>query len=210
MNNKRNGKKTDRMNLLFSAFLVTAFMVCASFIIGMIHDSFSQDFVKQTLLTAVVFVLFGLMLFYATRVGEGKQVFRFSPSTLILMVLPAVYVILATVIGGMPFHDALCSRTEIASIAGVILGYGIPYTFLSGYEMDRSEVNEAADSMNQEPTAQTVDDTTDTEESSVTETEESAQTDEAGENEASEEMAEIPVAEDTQDEKTEGSNDFSE
>jgi hypothetical protein len=76
--------------------------------------------------------------------------------------------------------------------------------------MDRSEVNEAADSMNQEPTAQTVDDTTDTEESSVTDTEESAQTDEAGENEASEEMAEIPAAEDTQDEKTEGSNDFSE
>ena len=61
-----NKKKNDVWNLVFSAFLVTAFLICASFFIGMINDSFTQDSVKRTLLTALIFVLFGLLLFYAT------------------------------------------------------------------------------------------------------------------------------------------------
>ena len=69
-----NKKKNDVWNLVFSAFLVTAFLICASFFIGMINDSFTQDSVKRTLLTALIFVLFGLLLFYATRVGDGRQV----------------------------------------------------------------------------------------------------------------------------------------
>ncbi len=85
-----NKKKNDVWNLVFSAFLVTAFLICASFFIGMINDSFTQDSVKRTLLTALIFVLFGLLLFYATRVGDGRQVVRFSLSILVLMVLPAL------------------------------------------------------------------------------------------------------------------------
>lgn len=139
-----NRKKKDRMNLLFSAFLVTAFMVCASFFTGMIHDSFAQNFTAHTLLLSLIFLLFGLLLFYATRVGDGRQMVRFSPATLIVMVLPALYVILSTVISGLPFHDVLSARPEAAQIAAVVLGYGIPYTFLSGYELDRSEIENAA------------------------------------------------------------------
>ena len=131
-------KKNDSWNLLFSAFLITAFMVCSSFFIGMISDSFGQDQIKKTLLTALVFMLFGMILFYATRVGDGKQVFRFSLATLIVMVLPALYVIIASVASGLPFYAQVSSRPELADIAAVILGYGIPYTFLSGYELDRS------------------------------------------------------------------------
>ena len=66
--------KNEIMNLLFSAFLVTAFMVCAGFFLGMINDSFSQDAVKRTLFVSLIFALFGGLLFYATRVGDGKQV----------------------------------------------------------------------------------------------------------------------------------------
>ncbi len=135
--------KNELWNLVFSAFLVTAFMVCAYFFVGMINDAAGKDAVKRTLLLSVVFVLFGLMLFYATRVGDGKQVWRFSAATLVLMVLPALYVILASAISGMPFHEQIASRTEIVQIAGVMLGYGIPYTFLSGYELDCSSEDAA-------------------------------------------------------------------
>ncbi len=137
----KNKNKSDVWNLIFSAFLVTAFMVCSNFFIGMINDSFERDAVKKTLLTAVIFVLFGLVLFYATRVGDGKQVIRFSAATLILMVLPALYVILASVIPSMPFHEPLSSHPEVINIAAVIMGYGLPYTFLSGYELDREKDN---------------------------------------------------------------------
>ena len=136
--------KNDVWNLIFSAFLVTAFMICSTFFIGMINDSFAQDTVKKTLLTALIFVLFGLILFYATRVGDGKQVIRFSAATLLLMVLPALYVILASVIASMPFHTQLSEHFEVVNIAAVVLGYGLPYTFVSGYELER--VAEKADS----------------------------------------------------------------
>ncbi len=131
-------KKKDVWNLIFSAFLVTAFLICSSFFIGMINDSFSQDIVKRTLMVALVFVLFGALLFYATRVGDGRQIVRFSLATLLLMVAPALYVIVASVTAGLPFHDVISSRTELVNIAAVVLGYGLPYTFLSGFELERT------------------------------------------------------------------------
>ncbi len=134
-----NNKKTDIFNLLFSAFLVTAFMICSYFFTGIINDSFADNITMKQLCTAIVFVLFGLMLFYATRVGDGKQKWRFSPSTLIVMVIPALYIIIASVSPGLPYHEQITSRSELLYIAGVVLGYGIPYTFLSGYELNTSE-----------------------------------------------------------------------
>lgn len=128
--------KNEIMNLIFSAFLVTAFMVCSGFFLGMINDSFSQDAVKRTLFVSLIFALFGGLLFYATRVGDGKQVFRFSAATLVIMVLPALYVVLASVVSGMPLHEQIASRSELSCIAAAVFGYGLPYTFLSGYELD--------------------------------------------------------------------------
>ena len=133
------------MNLLFSAFLVTAFMVCASFFTGMIHDSFAQNFTAHTLLLSLIFLLFGLLLFYATRVGDGKAVKRFSPLTLIVLVLPTLYIIIASIATFMPLHDVFVennSFTIVPYLASVAFGYGIPYTFFSGFEQ---EAEEAAD-----------------------------------------------------------------
>ena len=158
-------KKNDVWNLVFSAFLVTAFLVCSAFFIGMINDSFSQDAVKRTLMTALVFVLFGLLLFYATRVGDGKQVVRFSAVTLILMVIPALYVIIASAAEGWPLHDVISQRSELVNIAAVILGYGIPYTFLSGFELktaDTEAVENTKDTSDTEAT-ESMDDTDSTE-----------------------------------------------
>lgn len=156
-------KKVDRWNLVFSAFLVTAFLVCASFFIGMINDSYAQEPVKHTLFVALVFVLFGLLLFYATRVGDGKQVVRFSPVALILMVLPALYVIIASAVSGLPFHDVISQRSELVNIAAVILGYGIPYTFLSGFELAPADKpSPTAEALStEEPQDNAVSDTTD-------------------------------------------------
>lgn len=137
-----NKKNPDNLNLLFSAFLVTAFMVCTYFFTGIISDNFSDNSNMKQLCISVVFLLFGLILFYATRVGEGKQVWRFSPSTLIVMVIPALYIIISSVVSGLPYHEQISSRIELLYIAGVVLGYGIPYTFLSGYELNISDEND--------------------------------------------------------------------
>lgn len=132
-------KKKDIMNLFFSAFLIIGFVVCAYFLLGLIKDSFQDNAAAQTICKGMIFALFGAILFYATRVGDGKQVWRFSAASLILVVIPSLYILLAPVIPGMPLGTELASRPEIIALAGVAFGYGIPYTFLSGYELDRSD-----------------------------------------------------------------------
>lgn len=134
-----NKKKKDLWNLLFSAFLITAFIICAYFFVGLIKDNFAMNKGMMNLMTALVFAIFGAVLFYATRIGDGKQVWRFSVTTLLVMVLPALYIIVASFATGLPFGEAISGRSELIYLAGVALGYGIPYTFLSGYELDRSE-----------------------------------------------------------------------
>lgn len=129
--------KRDNVNLFFSAFLVLAFIVCAHFFTQFTNTLTSN---VGTIISIALYVVFGLLLFYATRVGDGKAVKRFSPVTLIVMVLPALYIIIASMASGLPLHDVFASELSgsvslIVSLAGVALGYGIPYTFLSGYEI---------------------------------------------------------------------------
>ena len=131
-----NKKKADIAGLIFSAFLVIAFVVCSYFFLGIIKNSGNLDPTVSGLLESLVYVLFGLVLFYATRVGDGKQIKRFSAATLIILDLPALYIILAAVAKGLPFPLDLAEIPQIVILAAVAFGYGIPYTFLSGYEQD--------------------------------------------------------------------------
>ena len=133
----KNKKNTS--NLIFSVFLVIAYIICTFFFVGLIKSSTALSETVKSLLVTAVFVIFGLILFYATRVGDGKQIRRFSLSTLIIMDLPAIYIILASVASGLPFSTEIASCPEVVYFAGVALGYGIPYTFLSGYEIDIPE-----------------------------------------------------------------------
>ncbi len=128
----------DTSNLIFSAFLVTAFIICSYFFSILIQDSSTLNDTGKLFFTALVYAVFGLVLFYATRVGDGKQVRRFSLSTLLIMVIPAFYIIMAGISPNLPFSEQIHAHSEIVSIAAVAFGYGIPYTFLSGYELDRS------------------------------------------------------------------------
>ena len=104
--------KKNTVNLFFSAFLILAFVVCAHFFSNF---ALGQNQVLSNVIQLFVYTVFGLLLFYATRVGDGKPVKRFSPITLIIMVLPALYIMIASI------------------------GYGIPYTFLSGFEIAEEE-----------------------------------------------------------------------
>ncbi|MCH5297242.1 MAG: hypothetical protein J1E85_06190 [Ruminococcus sp.] len=133
--------KKDNVNLFFSAFLVLAFIVCAHF-----FTQFTSTLTSNvgTIIGVALYVVFGLLLFYATRVGDGKAVKRFSIVTLIVMVLPALYIIIASMATGLPFHDVFASDYSgsvslIVSLAGIALGYGIPYTFLSGFEIESDD-----------------------------------------------------------------------
>ncbi len=135
---KKPGKR-DALNLLFSAFLILGYIVCSYFFLT--AASSVADLAPY--INMAVFTVFGLVVFYATRVGEGKPVMRFSLFTLLLLDIPALYIILAQFIEKLPFHTAIANLgtttplpySPLFILACVALGYGIPYTFISGYEM---------------------------------------------------------------------------
>lgn len=130
----KDKKNKNTSNLIFSAFLVIAFVICAYFFSGIVTTSTGMNDTVKTLLMALIFVIFGLFLFYATRIGDGRQVKRFSLATLIIMDIPALYIIIASAAQGLPFSAQIAECPTIIYLAAVTLGYGIPYTFLSGYE----------------------------------------------------------------------------
>lgn len=135
--------KKDTVNLFFSAFLVLAFVVCAHFFSNFAAD---QSDLFASVIQLFVYAAFGLLLFYATRVGDGKPVKRFSPITLIIMVIPSLYIMVASLASGMPLHDAFVvngsTLSLVTTLAAVVFGYGIPYSFLSGYELAEEETED--------------------------------------------------------------------
>ena len=136
--------KRETVNLFFSAFLIIAFIVCAHFFTQFTSN---LDATLATVINVAIYAIFGLLIFYATRVGDGKPVKRFSPVTLIVMVLPSLYIIIASVAKFMPLSDIFASQNPgtvsvITALAAVALGYGLPYTFLSGFEMEPETVTE--------------------------------------------------------------------
>lgn len=145
--------KRETINLFFSAFLILAFIVCAQFFSQFAANLTGVDGKLTTvgqLVSVLIYVVFGLLVFYATRVGDGKAVKRFSPLTLIILVLPALYIIIASMAQFMPLNNVFAptgnSLSVIVVLAGVALGYGIPYTFFSGFELksdDEPEQEEA-------------------------------------------------------------------
>lgn len=173
---KKNNKK-DTINLFFSAFLVTAYVIC-SFFFSQIAATMSP--VLSSIVNVLIYSVFGLILFYATRVGEGKQVMRFSPMTLVFLVIPAFYIMLAYLIPAMPFGVQIVENSLIVAVASVAFGYGLPYTFLSGYELAQEEADTEA---NEEQTEALTEEETKEESSEET-------TDENSEEQESEEIPE--------------------
>lgn len=130
-------RKKEAINMFFSAFLVMAYIVCSYFLLQLAYKITNITFVQIAIIALMT--IFGLFLFYATRVGDGKQVKRFSPSVLILMVLPSIYVISAFFAVGLPLHDQIFNTEQVLYLASVTLGYSIPYTFTSGFELVTEE-----------------------------------------------------------------------
>ena len=127
----------EAANMFFSAFLIIAYVICCYFILQLASTITNQALYSGVTIALVVF--FGVMLFYATRVGDGKQIIRFSPSVLILIVLPSLYVISAFFAIGLPLHEQISESEVILYLASVALGYGVPYTFTSGFELVAAE-----------------------------------------------------------------------
>ena len=147
--NLKKPDKRETVNLFFSAFLILAFIVCAQFF-SQFAASLSVNGKLSTigqLVLILVYVVFGLLLFYATRVGDGKVIKRFSPLTLIILVIPSLFLIIASFVE-IPFISGFVSSSTgntvsmIIALAGVALGYGIPYTFISGFELKTDEDEE--------------------------------------------------------------------
>ena len=139
--------KKETLNLVLSAFLILGYIVCTYFFLTMAATAPALEPYVQVL----VFLVFGLVVFYATRIGDGKQVKRFSLATLLILDVPALYVILASFLPNMPLHGFIANLggttalqySPLLILACIALGYGIPYTFLSGYEEKTQEDEEA-------------------------------------------------------------------
>lgn len=183
-----NKKQKSSVNLFFSAFLVVAYVVCAYFFDKLTAARIDSDEL-QTVFRLAVYVVFGLILFYATRVGDGKQIVRFSLSALILMVVPSIYVLCCVFFQTLPFAEYLLASQNVIILAAVVLGYGLPYTFTSGFELAYDEEEEPVKA----------EDTSDKEESVKVE-EEKTEADEAKE-EINAAVAEAPTAAEDTDEK---------
>ncbi len=144
---KKTGTK-DTLNLIFSAFLILGYIICSYFFLTMGATTEFAIYIQLA-----VFTVFGLVLFYATRVGEGKPVKRFSLWTLIIIVIPALYAIIATLVPAMPLHNEIANLgtndvltySPLFILACVALGYGIPYTFLSGFETQAEDAFETVE-----------------------------------------------------------------
>ncbi len=129
---KKKNTTRDNVNLFFSAFLIIAYIICGFFFASFITQQ--SNTVLQSSLMSVVLVIFGLLVFYATRVGEGATVKRFSLVTLIVLDLPALFIVLAYIIPQLPLHEMIAANNVMPYMAAAALGYGIPYTFISGFE----------------------------------------------------------------------------
>lgn len=154
---KTTNTKRNKINIIFSSFLVIGYIVCTYFFSSLASQVSGT---LGALIQILMLLVFGLLLFYATRVGEGKQVRRFSLAVLLLIDLPALYIILAALIPALPFHGAIAPQNAMAmmglssglsapsiilAMACVALGYGLPYTFFSGYEMKEDGEDEAVE-----------------------------------------------------------------
>lgn len=148
---KKNNSTHEKVNLFFSAFLIIAYIICGYFFVSFANAQQSEA-VKHIIMVAI-FAVFGLLVFYATRVGEKKIVTRFSLATFIVLDLPTLYIILASFIEPLPFHAPIVETGNgaIALMAAVALGYGIPYTFISGFEtVTEEELNKTEDKDSEE------------------------------------------------------------
>lgn len=148
---KKNNSTHEKVNLFFSAFLIIAYIICGYFFVSFANAQQSEA-VKHIIMVAI-FAVFGLLVFYATRVGEKKIVTRFSLATFIVLDLPTLYIILASFIEPLPFHAPIVETGNgaIALMAAVALGYGIPYTFISGFEtVTEEELNKTEEKDSEE------------------------------------------------------------
>ena len=158
---KNLNSKGNTINSIFSAFLVIGYIICAYFFSSLATQLTGN---KGAFVQILIMTVFGLLLFYATRVGDGKQIRRFNPAALVLIVLPALYIIFAYFFPNFPFsaainpalaqqaaQQAVQATTQTASpsiilmLACVALGYGLPYTFFAGYEIREEDDGETAE-----------------------------------------------------------------
>lgn len=129
---KKKNSARDNVNLFFSAFLIIAYIICGYFFASF-ANALAGEVAKNAVIAAML-AIFGLLVFYATRVGEGKTIKRFSIVTLIVLDLPTLYIILAFIIGALPFHKELTENAVVVYMAAIAFGYALPYTFISGFE----------------------------------------------------------------------------
>ena len=107
--------KSNKINIIFSSFLVIGYIICTYFFSSIAGQTAGT---WGSVIQVLIMVVFGLLLFYATRVGEGKQVKRFSLAVLLLIDIPALYIILAALIPALPLHNLIAPQNANLAMMG--------------------------------------------------------------------------------------------
>ena len=136
------------MDNLVSVALLVLYVLLTGAVTSWLEEMVRQaslDGVIANYITFLLYVGLGTVLFFATRTGEGKTVYRINWFSIGLIVLPVVAIIVGVVlmmsaIVEIAWLDTFVNR-YIASfyLALVLLGYAIPYSFISGFERKYEE-----------------------------------------------------------------------
>lgn len=131
------------MDNLVSTVLLILYILLTGVIIKWAGDMTAQASMSGELQLYINFALFvgmGMVLFFATRTGEGKTVYRVNWFSLALILLPLVALVIVMVLVVSFAVDIALINTIFMQymssfyLALVLLGYCIPYSFISGFE----------------------------------------------------------------------------
>ena|GEM_PF-4198912 len=132
---------------LLSALLLVMMIGLSGVLYYLIAENFQKEIIALPLANCfinAIYILMGLGIFFATRTGSGKNVYRVNVFSIVLILLPLlalyttyVLVVTETVTSGFLYAilEWVMTNAGISfQISLVLFGYAIPYSFISGYE----------------------------------------------------------------------------
>ena len=132
---------------LLSALLLVMMISLTGVLYYLIVENFQQGAIALPLANCLInsiFIFMGLGIFFATRTGSGKNVYRVNLFSIVLILLPLlvlyvsyVLVVFETMTSGFLYNilEWVMGKASISfNLSLVLFGYVLPYSFISGYE----------------------------------------------------------------------------
>ncbi len=176
---------------LVSTFLLVLYVVLTGVVYTWAMDLATKGTLSYEFTYYIDFALYigmGLVLFFATRTGDGKTIYRVNWFSIAFILVPVVF-LLVNIVLCVSFANQSEFVLGVVSLAFdkyartlylvlILFGYAIPYSFISGFEKKVEtpaaipEETEAAAAAENTEEALQAEETVETEETETVETEE--------------------------------------